>query len=178
MRIAIARLADRAGIHEIGVIVLEFQHQVWIDFLHAATGDEESALEMGVAEERKVRIELIADGGDVGKAHQVLILVERRAMDKIETLVAKRTARKIFQIVAIFSGEGVGGPLGGGAGSGPIGIERFEPGADFIVIPAYDRGDVGARPVDGEVGIGAVAGEVPQADDAVVLTTRIGEHGF
>src|SRR5579863_2883201 len=46
------------------------------------------------------------------------------------------------------------------------------------MIAAHDGGDVGARPIDGEVRIRAVAGQVAQADDAVILSAGVGEDRF
>jgi len=178
--VAIAGLADGAGIDEIAAIFAERPVGGLGLAYGAITGavgladrarEHEAALQVSVSEER--------DGGGVGDewcdgvagADRVFIFVERGAVDELDAgkfVDMDGTLRQRAKPFEIFRGELVARPESSESGDGVEIVEGHE-AADGSVVIAADE-DASERLCLGNdfVGIAAVADGVSEIDDEVV----------
>ena len=178
--VAIAGLSHGAGIDEIAAIFakrpirgLGLAHSAisgTVSFTDLAR-EHESALKVGVSEERDGNGIGDERGDGVAGADHVFILVERRAVDELdagEFVEADGTLRQRAEPVKIFGGELVARPERGQAGDGIEFFEAHEAADGFVVIaPDEDTSDR-LRFGNDFVRIAAVANSVAKIDDQVV----------
>ena len=140
--IAVARLADRAGIDEIADALFE------LDLVGVPL--EEGALdvavllgvdegEVGVAEEADRRLDVGEGLGRVELAEDVVVLVERRAVADGDGILDDLGALlQPDQEVEVLAGDGLLGPEDGRRGDGIEGLDRIEAGDGLVVVAADD----------------------------------------
>ena len=137
-----------------------------------------AALQMRVSKEGNAGLHITEDVARVIGRHKVLVLIERRAVNQVEIIHRHRTGGQVAQIIKVHRSELRHRPDACDACHWVEPFEILKSGAGAVVIAANDGVEVGARPVNDRVRIGAVADQVAAADDAVVPIAGIRENGF
>ena len=143
-----------------------------------------AALDVGVAEEGDRGGHLLERSPGVAHAEDVLILVERGAVDAgdaglggVGKLWVDGALGGFAEPEEVVGGEFVVGPLGGGAGGGVEVQRRREAAADAVVVAADNNGGDWADAVEDLVGTAAVADHVAEVPE-LVPGAGGGEDGF
>ena len=113
--------------------------------------------------QRAQRVEIVEDVG---------VFVERRAVADLDEIVDDdRPGRQRGEPFAILGRQRVVGPADGAARDGVEAFGAFDARADLVVIAANQRvRRERANAFDDGVGIGAVADEIAEHEDAIVRT--------
>ena len=174
--IAVARLADRAGIDEVAHALLE-PDLVRVPLEERAldvavlVGVDEG--EMGVAEEADRRLDVGEGLGGVELAEDVVVLVEGRAVADGDRILDDLGALlQADQEIEVLPGDRLLGPEDGRGGDGVEGLDGIEPGDRLVVVAADDgQGLEGQDLLDDLVRRGPVADEVAEKDVVVDLSS-------
>src|SRR3954454_1574885 len=179
--IAVARLADGAGIDEVTVIAVEADDDV------AADGHAVNAfIAIDREDHRQMRVTVEDEGGRglgenlarVAFVENVLVLIVRRAMTEKDVLALDGAEREPGKKMAVARGEVIARPERGGFRGGVEAFGVVESGRDAVVIAA----DVELRRlhrahrVEDLVRLRAVADKIAEADDLIELLAAHAVH--
>src|SRR5271155_587717 len=183
-RISIARLADGAGIEQVGGAVLDGHGGKMtsggrFEMQHAdlVVAKREAALQVRVSEESDLRggVEQAIEG--LGRRENVFVFIAKGAVDHDETIFSERAGGKLLEPFAIFGAQLVAGPESDAARDGIEIIGVSDAVAGLIVIAANgERADF-ADAIDNFVGIGTVADYIAETDYFVPVAFRGLESG-
>src|SRR5271154_2875734 len=183
-RVSIARLADGAGIEQVGGAIFDGQGGEMasgggVEMQHAdlIVAQSEAALQMRVTEESNLRRGVEQAVERLGRREHIFVFIAEGAVDHNETILVERAGRKLLEPFAIFGAELVASPQRNGARDGIEIVGVGDARAGFIVIAANGERANFADAIDHFVGIGAVADYVAETDYFVPMAFRGGEGG-
>ena len=168
-RVAVARLADRAGIHDVAQAVAASAMLEWrVTLRHEPFEGLAVRLEddgqVGVAEQAELTLARLQRPLRVVGVEDVVVLVERRAVTDLDAVVDHDgPGRQRPEILAVVLGQRLAGPHRGVLRDLVEVAGVVDPAGRLVVIAADDRDRLErADPVDDGVGLGAVADEVAE----------------